>query len=103
MQGKDGGAVPFAAVEVKPEIVKKIEPIYPDLARESEIEGSVGVTIIIDTTGNVIDAKIVKSLHPLLDEAAIKAVMQWKFTPAMQRDRAVKVRMEVPIRFTLHE
>lgn len=101
--GTGGEAVPFAAVEVKPKLISQVKPEYPDFARKAEIEGLVVLSIIIDTTGNVINANVIKSLHALLDEAAIKAVMQWKFTPAMQRDHPVRVRMEVPIRFSLTE
>lgn len=96
-------AIPFAAVEVKPVATYKPHPDYPPMALRAEIEGIVGVMIIVDTTGRVSDAKVIKSLHDALDAAALKAVRTWKFTPARQRDKPVSVRMEIPIRFTLQD
>jgi len=101
--GDIGEIVEFRAVEVQPKPVYTKAPSYPEFARKAEIEGLVTVTIVIDTAGNVVDARILKSLHQMLDEAAINAIRQWKFTPAMQRDKPVNVRMDVPIKFALEE
>lgn len=96
-------AVPFLAVEVKPVLRNKIEPEYPEFARKAEIEGTVYVRYVIDTLGNVVDARVIRSLHELLDAEAIKTVRQYKFTVARQRDKAIRVIMEQPIRFSLEK
>ncbi|MDD5530848.1 MAG: TonB family protein [bacterium] len=96
-------AVPFLAAETKPVLKNKIEPMYPEFARRAEIEGTVYVRYIIDTMGNVVDARVIKSLHDLLDAEAIKTVRQYKFTVARQRDKAIRVIMEQPIRFSLEK
>lgn len=98
-------AIPFAAVEVKPIWInkEKVPFEYPELARKAEIEGMVGVRYIVDTLGNVENVKVIKSLHELLDASAVKMVRQYKFTPARQRDRPVRVLIEQPIRFTLNQ
>jgi TonB family protein len=56
--------------------------------------------VLIDTKGNVEDVRVIKS-NPMLDDAAIAAAWQFKFTPAKQRDRLVKVWMSIPFHFRL--
>jgi protein TonB len=90
----------FFAVSEKPVLIKKAVPDYPDLARKAQIEGKVVVTVTIDKTGVVEDATIFKSV-PMLDEAAVAAAMQCKFKPAKQRDKFVKVKMNIPFDFKL--
>ncbi len=90
----------FFAVSDKPKIIKKEVPLYPDLARKAQIEGKVVVTVTIDKKGNVEKAIIFKSI-PMLDEAAVSAALQCKFKPAKQRDKFVKVKMNIPFDFKL--
>ncbi len=91
--------VPFAALSEKPVPLHQVEPYYPELAQKAGIEGMVVVRVLIDTKGNVEKVEVVKS-HPMLDEAAIAATKQFKFSIPRQRDRAVKVWMSIP--FTFH-
>ncbi len=90
----------FFAVSEKPSIIHKEKPVYPDLARKAGIEGTVVVTVTIGKTGKVENAKIFKSL-PMLDEAALVAARKCTFKPAKQRDKFVKVKMNIPFRFKL--
>ena len=90
----------FFAVSEKPEIKHKETPVYPDLAKKAGIEGIVVVTVTISKTGTVEDAKIFKSL-PMLDEAALAAAKKCTFKPAKQRDKFVKVKMNIPFHFKL--
>jgi len=91
----------FFAVSEKPEIIHKETPQYPDLARRAGIEGKVIVLVTISEKGNVLDAKIMKSV-PMLDEAALNAAKKCTFKPAKQRDRFVKVKMAIPFDFKLN-
>jgi protein TonB len=95
----------FWAVEEKPVLIQKYfrSPDYPDFARKAEIEGRVTLELVLDTTGCVIDIKILKSLHELLDQAAVKAARGWRYTPARQRDKAVRVRVTQTVNFNLNE
>ncbi len=92
--------VEFYALSEKPEVIKKIEPAYPELARKAGIEGMVVVKVLIDTKGKVEKVEIVKS-HPMLDDAAIAAAKQFLFKPGKQRDRFVRVWMTIPFTFRL--
>lgn len=92
--------VEFYALSEKPEVIKRVEPVYPDLARKAGIEGMVVVKVLINTKGDVEKVEVVKS-HPMLDDAAVAAAKQFKFKPGKQRDRYVKVWMTIPFTFKL--
>jgi protein TonB len=92
--------IEFWSVQKKPEIKHHEIPIYPDIARRAGIEGKVIIEVVISEKGDVIDAKVYKSI-PMLDDAALDAAWKCKFEPAMQRDRFVKVRMTIPFDFRL--
>lgn len=90
----------FFAVSEKPVIKHKEEPKYPDLARKAGIEGIVVITVTIGKDGKVENAVVFKSL-PMLDEAALTAAKKCTFTPAKQRDKFVRVKMNIPFHFKL--
>jgi len=63
-----------------PKIVARVEPVYPPEAKAQGIRGVVILEVRIDKTGQVTDVKILRSI-PVLDQAAIDAVRQWRFEP----------------------
>jgi TonB family protein len=75
---------------------------YPPEAQKKGIQGKVFVSFVIDEEGNVTDAKVAKSVDPLLDAEALRVIngMQ-KWTPGKQRGKAVKVAFTLPINFAL--
>jgi TonB family protein len=90
----------FVVFDDPPVLVMSVEPDYPELARQAELEGEVGLLIVVDETGRVERAKVVRSVHGL-DEAAVAAVLQWRFEPARQRDVPVRVQVFQTVRFRL--
>ncbi len=90
----------FTAFDTAPQVVRQVAPEYPDMARLSELEGVVMVQIGVNEFGDVVEAQVVQGVQGL-NQAAIEAVMQWKFKPALQRDVPVPVRIVIPIRFSL--
>ena len=58
-----------------------VRPVYPDEAIDHDIEGIVELVALVDTTGSVIEVHILKSPHPLLEKAAIDAVLQCRYRP----------------------
>ena len=91
---------PFYALSEKPVEVKRVNPVYPELAKKAGIEGTVVVKALVNTKGDVEQVEVIKS-HPLLDDAAIAAAKQFKFKPGKQRDKFVKVWMSIPFNFRL--
>jgi TonB family protein len=90
----------FHSFDQAPQVIVQVPPTYPEMARQSELEGVVLVQIGVNEFGDVIEARVLQGVQGL-NQAAIEAVMQWKFTPAKQRDVPVPVQIAIPIRFTL--
>lgn len=76
---------------------------YPPEAKEKGIQGKVFITATIDENGNALDIKATKSVHPLLDDAAIKAIRKTKFTPIIKSGRKVKSEVTIPVAFRLEK
>src|SRR5215471_1631402 len=76
-----------AGASAKPidvDAVRRVEPVYPPIAKSARLEGAVTVLVDVDAEGNVLSAEVVSG-HPLLRDAAITAARQWKFKPAGMR------------------
>jgi TonB family protein len=83
-----------------PQRLVTAQPLYPPIAKAGHIQGVVEVSIVIDASGNVARAQIVKSI-PQLDKAALDAVKQWKYAPTVINGAPVPVTMVVQVTFTL--
>lgn len=88
-----GDIVPLQSVDVEPQILKRIDPTYPDSARRFRIEGTVTVNMLISETGEVIDARTVRGIkgYPVFERAVESAVRKWRFRPATKDGVPVKV------------
>jgi periplasmic protein TonB len=91
----------YVYVEELPEAVTKVQPEYPEMARSANVDGTVMVQALVGKDGKVKDAKVVKGI-PMLDAAALAAVKQWVFKPALSNNKPVAVWVAVPVKFTLH-
>ncbi len=97
----------FVAVAQMPEIIGGLKRLaeditYPEIAIKAGIEGMVIVQIIVDKEGNPKQPQVVRSPAEVLEQAAVAAVMKQRFKPGMQRNRPVRVRMSIPVRFRLN-
>jgi TonB family protein len=81
-------------------LIKKVKPVYPELAKQAHIEGKVSLQCIIGTDGAVEKIEV-KEGPALLVEAATKAVSQWKYKPARLNGKAVQVETVVDVIFQL--
>jgi periplasmic protein TonB len=75
-----------------------IAPIYPDIARAAGVGGTVVLECTIDPSGHVVDARVISG-HPLLNDAALNAVRQWRYTATRLNGVPVAVLMTVTVRF----
>jgi protein TonB len=88
-------------VSKPPEPLQKVAPVYPKVAREAGIEGTVVVIALVDQEGHVAKAQIQESIA-LLDIAALAAVRKWTFKPARTVEGSpIEARVLVPVTFTL--
>tara|TARA_B110000467_G_C18096321_1_gene354710 strand:- start:45 stop:698 length:654 start_codon:yes stop_codon:yes gene_type:complete len=76
---------------------------YPAIAKEYNITGKVYVSFIVDKSGSVTNAKIVRGVDKNLDAEALRVVKSLpKYKPGKQRGKAVRVMFTIPINFTLN-
>lgn len=98
----DDNIVLFVELQNPPEVVKRVDPDYPEMAKKGGIEGKILVEVIIGLDGKVESAKVVDAEPKgFFEEVSLKAAKQWVFTPALQRDKPVRVRYQIPFRFKL--
>ena len=79
-------------------------PSYPGLARRLHLQGTVILKVHIDAQGSPREVLVEHSTgHNILDQAAVRAVHDWRFLPARQAMTAVEAWVRVPVAFTLHD
>ena len=81
-----------------PKNIHRVPPVYPPDARAAGVGGIVTIDAIIATDGTVKDARILRG-NPLLNQAALDAVLQWTFTPTLLNGAPVEVQMTVTVNF----
>jgi TonB family protein len=91
----------FVAVEEMPVLIQIPPPVYPDMARQAEVEGTVMVRALVGKDGKVQDAFVTEGI-PMLNDAAIAAAKKAIFKPALQQRRPVAVWVQIPMRFSLN-
>jgi protein TonB len=92
--------LPVGGVIRPPTRITYVEPIYPQIALASRVQGTVILQAVIDETGSVRELRVLRG-HPLLDAAAMQAVAKWQFTPTLLNGTTVPVVMTVTVSFTL--
>lgn len=94
------GAVRAVGKIEPPKIVKEVAPVYPEIARKAQVEGTVILETKADEQGNIVDVRVLRSI-PLLDMSAIEAVKQWKYEPLVIDGKPRPVIFTVTVRFLL--
>jgi TonB family protein len=79
-------------------LVHKVDPVYPDAAKVARVPGIVILQVTVGVEGNVLEAQVLRG-HPLLDQAALEAVRQWRYSPTMLNGEPVPVIATVSLRF----
>lgn len=92
----------FVASSENPRVKVPVKADYPEIARRSQLEGTVIVKVLVGPDGLVKDAQVVQGVHPLLDREALQAARRWTFYPGKQRNIPVKAWMAVPFVFRLN-
>ncbi len=86
--------------EDAPIAISHPEAAYPIFAREARIQGDVLLRVLVDKDGRVKNVKVVRGVKGL-DDAAVDAVKNWVFKPALSNNKPVAVWIEIPIQFRL--
>ena len=77
-------------------ILEQAQPAYPPLARMARIQGKVTLHAIIDKEGRVAELQVISG-HPLLVEAALAAVRNWRYRPTLLSGRPVEVETSITV------
>ena len=94
------GLVQVSSSVIQDLLLRKVAPVYPPLARQARIQGSVILKVVINKSGNVESMQLISG-HPLLAPAAIEAVKQWEYKPYLLNGEPVEVETRVTVNFTL--
>jgi protein TonB len=82
------------------DLIRKLQPTYPALARSARIQGAVVLQAVISKQGTIENLKVLSG-HPMLAPAAIDAVRQWRYRPYILNGEPVEVETEITVNFTL--
>ena len=83
-------------------LIKKVTPLYPPLAKQAGIQGTVRFTATIGKDGSIINLELVSG-HPLLVQSAQDAVKQWMYKPTLLNGNPVEVITQIDVNYTLVE
>jgi protein TonB len=81
-------------------VLHKVQPAYPPLARTARVQGSVVLAAVIGKDGTIQNLHVISG-HPLLTQAALDAVRQWRYKPYILNGEPVEVDTQVTVNFTL--
>lgn len=81
-------------------VLRRVDPAYPAIALKVRASGKVILEAVIDEEGNITGLRVVSG-HPLLNDAAVEAVRQWKYTPTIQNGEPVAVVATIEVIFRI--
>jgi protein TonB len=84
-----------------PALLKRVDPEYPRLAMAANVTGVVILEATIDVRGEVADVRVLRSVHPILDAEAVKAVQQWRYSPLTLNGHLSPFVLTVTLSFSL--
>ncbi len=97
---KGSGPIRVGGIVAEANVVRRVQPVYPGLARSARVQGTVEFTAVISKEGRVENLQLVRG-HPLLVNAARDAILQWQYRPTMLNGQAVEVLTTITVNFTL--
>ena len=81
-------------------LIRRIQPIYPPLARTARIQGPVVLAAVISKEGTMEHVQAISG-HPMLVQAAVAAVSQWRYKPYILNGEAIEVETQITVNFIL--
>ncbi len=82
------------------QILNRVQPVYPPLARQARIDGVVQLHGVISREGRIVSLRVISG-HPLLTKAALDAVSQWTYKPTYLNGQPIEVEAPIEVRFVL--
>ncbi len=82
-------------------LVHRAQPVYPSIAKQARIQGTVRLEAVIAKDGTIKNLKVIEG-HPLLTQAAVQAVQQWRYEPTLLNNQPVEVQTYIDVHFKLY-
>jgi TonB family protein len=103
----NAAAIPPSRIKVgsdslRDKLIKQVQPVYPEDARQHLFEGQVSLHVLISPNGAPTDFQVIEGRCSLA-KAAIDAVRQWRFSPTLRDGTAVEVETDISLNFSLHQ
>jgi len=101
-----GGTTPASRIRLggtvqSAQLINRVQPVYPMEARKERIQGTVRLHVIVQKDGAVGQLEVVSG-HPLLQQAAVDAVLQWRYRPTLLNGEPVEVDTTIDVIFMLN-
>jgi protein TonB len=81
-------------------LIRRVQPQYPPLARSARVQGRVVLAAIISKEGTIENLRVLEG-HPMLVRAALDAVSQWRYRPYILNNEPVEVETRITVNFSL--
>jgi TonB family protein len=98
-----GNYVDVSEVDKQPRIISRPAPVYPFQLRRAGISGSAQIAFLVDTEGRTTQVQAEAATNAEFALAAVAAVSNWRFTPAMKDGAAILCRLSVPLSFSISQ
>lgn len=94
------GPLPIGGSVAEANLIRRVVPVYPPLAKAARIQGTVEFTAVISKEGTIENLQLVHG-HPLLVQSARDAVLQWRYRPTLLNGQPVEVVTDIVVKFML--
>lgn len=101
-KSRASGPIRVGGVVAEANVIRRVQPVYPPLAKSARVQGAVEFTAVISKEGRVEKLQLVSG-HPLLVSAAREAILAWQYRPTMLNGEPVEVLTTITVNFKLSE
>lgn len=98
---KPQGRIRVSSGVQEAKLLRKVDPIYPPIAKQARIQGTVRLEAIIAKDGSIQNLRVVEG-HPLLVQSAVQAVQQWRYQPTLLNNEPVEVETIINVIFKMY-
>jgi protein TonB len=84
-------------------LVRQVKPVYPQDLKDQGITGVVRIKAIISKTGDLLNPVVVNTVNPAMAQAALDAVKQWQYSPALLNGRPIEIMTSIDVAFELDQ
>jgi TonB family protein len=95
--------IPIGGNVQQARLVRQVKPVYPQDLKDQGITGVVRIKAIISKTGDLLNPVVVNTVNPAMAQAALDAVKQWQYSPALLNGRPIEIMTSIDVAFELDQ